>query len=58
MKRKIDMEYIIDKVSKKNISITEIADKTGYSRASVSRYFHKKRVPNIDFINKVLELIE
>lgn len=58
MKNKIDMEYIIDKASKKNIPISEIADKTGYSRVTVYRYFHKQRTPNIDFVNKVLELIE
>ena len=58
MKPKIDMEYIIKKVSEKNISLTEIANKTGYSRASVSRYFHRRRVPSIDFVNKVFELIE
>lgn len=58
MKRKIDMEYIINKITTKNIPISEIAEKTGYSRAAVYRYIKKERVPNIDFVNKLLELIE
>lgn len=57
MPKTIDIDYISKKLKEKNITVTEISEKTGYSRVSIYRYLNKTRVPNINFINKVLELI-
>ena len=57
MKKNIDMDEINEKIKKQKISISKIAEKTGYSRVSIYRYLNKKRVPTIDFINKIMEFL-
>ncbi len=58
MKEQISMDKLAKQIREKNISVPEIAKKTGYSRVSVYRYLNKERTPNIDFINKLLELLK
>lgn len=57
MKKNIDIDEINEKIKKQKIPISKIAEKTGYSRVSIYRYLNKQRVPTIDFINKVMELL-
>lgn len=54
----IDIDKINKQIKNKKIPISKIAEKTGYSRVSVYRYLNKKRVPTIDFINKIVKMIE
>lgn len=54
----IDIDSINEEIKKKKISISKIAEETGYSRASIYRYLKKERIPTIDFINKVLKILE
>ena len=53
----IDIDEINKKIKEKDISIVEIAEKTGYSRMSVWRYLNKKREPKIGFINKLIKIL-
>lgn len=57
MNNVIDMDKINKEINKKKISISKIAKETGYSRISVYRYLNKKRVPTIDFVNKLLKML-
>lgn len=57
MKKNIDIDEINEKIKKQKIPISKIAEKTGYSRVSIYRYLNKQRIPTIDFINKVMELL-
>lgn len=57
MNNVIDMDKINKEISKKKIPISNIAEETGYSRISVYRYLNKKRVPTIDFVNKLLKML-
>ena len=57
MKKNIDIDEINEKIKKQKIPISKIAEKTGYSRESIYRYLNKQRIPTIDFINKVMELL-
>ena len=54
----IDIDKLNKQAKKKKISISKIAEETGYSRISVYRYLNKKRIPTIDFINKFLKMLE
>ncbi len=57
MKKNIDIDEINEEIKKQKIPISKIAEKTGYSRVSIYRYLNKQRIPTIDFINKVMELL-
>lgn len=54
----IDIDIINEQIKKQKIPISKIAEKTGYSRTSIYRYLKKKRSPTIDFINKILKILE
>lgn len=54
----VDMDKIIKQLNEKKVSISKIAEETGYSRISVYRYLNKKRIPTIDFINKLLKILK
>ena len=57
MKKNIYIDEINEEIKKQKIPISKIAEKTGYSRVSIYRYLNKQRIPTIDFINKVMELL-
>ena len=57
MDKFIDIDDINKQIKKQKIPISEISEKTGYSRTSIYRYLKKERLPTIDFINKILEII-
>ena len=53
----IKMQELIKKAKEKNITIQEISLQTGYSRASIWRYFRGIRTPRIDFVNALNKLV-
>ncbi len=54
----IDIDIINEKIKKKKMSVAKIAEETGYSRVSIYRYLSKKRLPTIDFINKLSKILD
>lgn len=54
----IDIDLINKKIKNKKVSVAKIAEETGYSRVSIYRYLSKKRLPTIDFINKLSKILD